>query len=92
MSEVATKPQFLTIEGWKSKLGIASAEVIRNPNTQKLFVAATLENGNVQYFNCEQSINPELPRRMMLPIDKQDDATAWCLINVPDSNNVQFSL
>ena len=83
-----TKAEFLTVEEFKSKINKAgvTAQVVKNPNTGKLFLAV----GELR-FKVEQKFDAALPMSVLVPeIGGLEQA---CLVNVKDaSNNVLFTL
>lgn len=90
MSNTATRSEnvtFLTIEEFKAKMNLVGekAQVIRNPNTQKVFLSIGSSN-----FKCQQDINGSKEMKML--VDNGNFAEA-CLSNVKSSaENVMFSL
>lgn len=84
------KPTFLTVSQFKTRINANKLDVVRNPNTGKLFMAATTDTGVVN-FNCQQAIDNSLPIRVMKPVD--GDESSWCLTNVKEAaDNTVFSL
>lgn len=78
---------FLTISEFKAKLGKADkpAQVVKNPNTGKLFLAV-----EDLRFKVQGDIDSSLPMSVLVPDGQLDQA---CLVNVKNSeNNVQFTL
>lgn len=90
MSNTASKSAnvtFFTIEEFKTKMGLSGekAQVIKNPNTGKLFLSIGSSN-----FKCQQDINGA--NEMKLLVDNDNLAEA-CLTNVKSSaDNVMFAL
>mgnify|MGYP000365568739 CR=1 FL=1 len=70
-----TEVQFLTIEEFKSKIGAESAQILKNPNTGKLFLAAS----NGENFKVQQEINPKEEMKILVP---DGDISEACLTNV----------
>lgn len=73
--------KFIEITAFKTEVGATKLEVVRNPNTNKLFVAA--DNG--KNYKCQGNIDLNLPMKFITE-GALDDA---CLANVkPQTNNV----
>ena len=69
--------EFFLWEEFKDFFDLKKAEVIKNPNTGKLFVAA----GKYRW-KCQQDIDFELPMRFMVEDEDFDNA---CLVNVKEA-------
>lgn len=83
----STAVTFMTIAEFKAKMNLATekAEVIKNPNTNKLFLAI----GNSR-FKCQQDIDGGKEMKMLIDNDNYTEA---CLTNVKSSeSNVVFAL
>jgi len=65
---------FMSINLFKQNVGATKLDVLRNPNTNKLFVAA--DNGT--NYNCQQDLDVKLPMSILIP---DGDMTKACLIN-----------
>lgn len=65
--------EYFTWEEFKDFFDLKKAEVIKNPNTGKLFVAAGKHR-----WKCQQDINFDLPMRFMV---KEEDYDNACLVN-----------
>lgn len=80
--------KFLTISEFKIANGLNAdekAQVVKNPNTQKLFVSI-----GSKAFKCQQDINPA--KEMKFLVDNDNLAEA-CLTNVKASaENIMFEL
>jgi hypothetical protein len=66
--------EYFTWEEFKDYFDLNKAEVIKNPNTGKLFVAAGKHR-----WKCQQDIDFELPMRFMV---KEEDYENACLVNI----------
>jgi hypothetical protein len=66
--------EYFTWEEFKDYFDLDKAEVIKNPNTGKLFVAAGKHR-----WKCQQDINFDLPMRFKVLNEDYDNA---CLENV----------
>ena len=77
---------FLSVSEFKTQTGINTMEVLRNPNTNKLFLAG--DNG-VNY-KCEQLIDSSKTMKMLVP--ENGALTDACLVNVKPGAIVEFSL
>lgn len=75
--------EFFTWEEFKDYFDIKKAEVVKNPNTGKLFVASGSHR-----WKCQGDIDFELPMRFLVEDEDYDNA---CLVNVTESDNVQFT-
>jgi hypothetical protein len=75
--------EFFTWEEFKDFFDIKKAEVVKNPNTGKLFVASGSHR-----WKCQGDIDFELPMRFLVEEEDYDNA---CLVNVTESDNVQYS-
>lgn len=81
----ATAFRFLSINMFKQQVGATKLDVLRNPNTGKLFVAA--DNGT--NYNCQQDLDVTLPLSILIP---DGDLTKACLINPKPGVDVLISL
>jgi hypothetical protein len=75
--------EFFTWDEFKDYFSITKAEVVKNPKTGKLFVASGSNR-----WKCQSDINFELPMRFLVEDENYADA---CLVNVTESDNVQYS-
>ena len=75
--------EFFTWEEFKDYFDIKKAEVVKNPNTGKLFVASGSHR-----WKCQGDIDFDLPMRFLVEDEDYDNA---CLVNVTESGNVQFT-
>jgi hypothetical protein len=75
--------EFFTWEEFKDYFDIKKAEVVKNPNTGKLFVASGSNR-----WKCQGDIDFELPMRFLVEDEDYDNA---CLVNVTESDNVQYT-
>jgi hypothetical protein len=85
ITEVVEGVTFLSVDQFKNEIGVTKFEVLRNPNTNKLFMT----DGGSQNFKVQQSINGSLPMKMLIPNNNLDEA---CLVNVKPGAEVQFTL
>jgi len=76
------KITFMSISEFKNATGSLALEVIKNPNTDKLF----LTNGTNKW-KVQQSIDNTLPMSILIQDDNMEDC---CLVNT--TNNTVFSL
>lgn len=78
--------EFMTIKAFKAKVGATELNVVRNPNTQKLFLAS-----DEARWKCQADIDKQLPMAILVPDGDLDQA---CLVNVKNdpSENLQFTL
>ena len=76
---------FLTIDELKAQLGVKTLDVVKNPNTGKLFASG---DGRVN-IKIEQAIDKTLPIRFMHEPDKFNEG---CIVNVTPSSAPLFSL
>lgn len=80
--------KFYTIIEFKSKLGIETSEktlVVKNPNTEKLFLAIGSQN-----FKCQQDIDGTKELRMLV---EEDNLLNACLVNIKSSmENIMFTI
>lgn len=70
---------FFTWEEFKDIFDIKKAEVVRNPNTGKLFVAS-----GSRRWKCQGDIDFDLPMRFLV---EDEDYNSACLVNVTESDN-----
>ena len=75
--------EFFTWEEFKDYFDIKKAEVVKNPNTGKLFVASGSNR-----WKCQGDIDFDLPMRFLVEDEDYDNA---CLVNVTESDNVQYT-
>ena len=78
--------KFLTVDEFKSAIGAPgqAMQIVKNPNTGKLFFAIAGKNYRVQ-----QNIVSTERMSILVPETGLDDA---CLVNVNGTDNVQFTL
>ena len=80
--------KFYTVQEFKSLVSLPQsvpAQVVKSPQTGKLFVAMGSKN-----FKCQATINPKLEMRMLVEEDNYEEA---CLVNVKSSTeNILFEL
>lgn len=69
----------MSVQSFKELLGISVIEVVKNPNTGKLFMSTS-----VGKFKCQQEIDPSLP--MSVLHDKETDE--YCLVNSKNDNSI----
>ena len=82
-----TKLEFMSVESFKTQTQSSKLEIVRNPNTGKLFVADS--HGN--YYRCQQDIDSKLPMKFLREVGAS--SADWCLANVKESQDiVQFVL
>ena len=74
-----TNIRYLSVQAFKEMLGISVIEVVKNPNTGKLFVSSS-----VGKFKCQQDIDPKLP--MSVLHDTESDE--YCLVNSTNDNSL----
>lgn len=91
MENTANKSEnvkFYTVAEFKTRIGASEtekAQVVKNPNTEKLFVSIGSQN-----FKCQQDIDGSKELRMLVEADNYEEA---CLVNVKASTeNVLFTL
>jgi hypothetical protein len=72
-----TNIEYFTWEEFKDFFDLKKAEVIKNPNTGKLFVAAGKHR-----WKCQQDINFDLPMRFLV---KDEDYENACLVNIKEN-------
>ncbi|WP_110999199.1 phosphoribosyltransferase [Taibaiella soli] len=77
---------YLTIAAFKEKLGIASFDVVRNPNTGKLFVSTSKG-----YYRCQRDIDLTNPANLKFLI-VNGDFNECCLVNVDDTGKNRQSM
>ena len=75
----------LGITEFKTLQGCSSLEVVKNPNTEKLF--GSLSNG--LKIKAQQSFDPALPAEIL--VIEEDDIIEYCLVN-KGTDNVICSL
>lgn len=86
--ETREKVQFLTIDEFKTKLGKAGreAQVVKNPNTGKLFLAI-----DDLRFKVQASIDPNKNLAILVP--EEGGLEQACLINAkPNTDNLMFTI
>jgi hypothetical protein len=87
MSTTANNIKFYTIAEFKERVALSSekAQVVKNPNTGKLFLSIGSTN-----FKCQQDIDGA--KEMKVLVDG-DDYENGCLTNIkPSADNVLFTL
>lgn len=75
--------EFFLWEEFKDYFDIKRAEVVKNPNTGKLFVASGSHR-----WKCQGDINFDLPMRFLVEDEDYDNA---CLVNVTESDNTMHT-
>jgi hypothetical protein len=70
---------FLTIAQFKEQVGTVGLSILKNPNTDKLFMST---DGGENY-KVQQDIDTSLEMRVLVPDDNLEEA---CLINVNTDN------
>lgn len=86
MANQAENVTFLTVGEFKTKLNISKLEVLKNPNTGKLFLAG--DNG--QNYKCQGDIDGNKEMRMLVP--ESGDLSEACLTNVKPGAEKIFTL
>lgn len=86
MAKYTEKVNFLTIKQFKQQEGFETSEVIKNPNTGKLFLAC--DNG--QNYKVEAKINSGKEMKFLIP--ENGDMNEACLVNVKPGGEVMFSI
>jgi len=83
----STSVTFLSVDQFKAKVSQDSLDVIRNPNTEKLFVAS--EDGS--RWKAQQDLDANAPMAFLIDHGDIDEA---CLVNVKQtpSENIVASL
>ena len=76
--------EFFTWEEFRELMDIKTADVVRNPHTDKLFLAS-----GPRRWKCQGDLDPSLPYAFLVEDGNYDGA---CLVNVANNNNVVFSL
>lgn len=87
MSTTNTNIKFYTIAEFKERIALSSekAQVIKNPNTGKLFLSIGSTN-----YKCQQDIDGSKEMKVLVADDDLDNA---CLTNIKASaDNVLFTL
>ena len=87
MATTDTNIKFYTIAEFKERIALSSekAQVVKNPNTGKLFLSIGSTN-----YKCQQDIDGEKEMKVLVEGDDFDNA---CLTNIKASaNNVVFTL
>lgn len=85
MADYTEKVDFLTINEFKTQTGTTKMEVLKNPNTGKLFLAC--DNG--QNFKVQADIDGQAEMKFLIPKEGLEQA---CLVNVGPGAEVVFSL
>lgn len=80
----ASEITFLSIDDFKKQINASIIQVVKNPNTGKLFVSANNKN-----FKCQQNIDTSKPMKFII---NDADLNTACLANVEESNNVVVTL
>lgn len=70
---------FVSVQAFKDMLGVSTIEVVKNPNTGKLFLSTSVGN-----FKCQQDINPSLPMSML----HDKETGEYCLVNSNNDNSL----
>jgi hypothetical protein len=83
------KVTFMSVAEFKAALGVATIEIVKNPNTGKLFVSAGTEK-----FKCQQDIDLKGSMSVLIPVspDGEQLLEEACLLNVKETNNVLATL
>lgn len=82
-ANVDTNVEFFLWEEFKDYFDIKKAEVVKNPNTGKLFVASGSHR-----WKCQGDIDFDLPMRFLVENEDYDNA---CLVNVTESDNTMHT-
>jgi hypothetical protein len=82
-SAKSTNVTFLTWDEFKEEMGISKADVVKNPNTGKLFVA----HKNMRW-KCQNDIDFKKDLAFLIEDNDMDNA---CLVNVTSSDNTVYS-
>lgn len=77
---------FKTIAEFKQLTKTTHLDVVRNPNTNKLFVA---DATNGHKYKCQETLNSTLPMAFII---EDGDVSNACLCNVKTVDNIVFSL
>ena len=75
---------FLTWDEFKNEVGITKADIVKNPNTGKLFVAS-----GASKWKCQGDIDFTKDMAFLIEDNNLEEA---CLVNVTSSNNTVFTL
>ena len=75
---------FLTWDEFKNEVGITKADIVKNPNTGKLFVAS-----GANKWKCQGDIDFTKDMAFLIEDNNLEEA---CLVNVTSSNNTVFTL
>jgi hypothetical protein len=86
MADYTENVTFLTVSEFKTKTGTSSMQVLKNPNTGKLFLAS--DNG--QNYKVQQAIDGNQEMKMLVP--ESGNLADACLTNVKPGAEVKFSL
>jgi hypothetical protein len=83
------KVSFMTVAEFKAIVGVQTIEIVRNPNSQKLFVSAGTER-----FKCQNNIDLKGSMSFLVPVDNNGEQLIEqaCLVNVTENNNVLATL
>ena len=75
----------MTVAEFKAAVGVQTIQVVKNPNTQKLFVSAGTER-----FKCQKDIDLKGLMSFIVPVSGDGEALIEqaCLVNVTENNNV----
>ena len=82
---MSTNIKFLSVAQFKAQTNTTTIEVVKNPNTGKLFM--TTENGDK--YKVQGDINPALPLAVLVENGNLGEA---CLVNVKNVDNTVFTL
>lgn len=80
----STNIVFLTIDEFKDKVQATKLDIVKNPNSGKLFMA----DNNGENYKVQNNIDNTLPMRVLV---EDGDLSKCCLVNVKSDNTV-FSL
>lgn len=86
MANYTEKVTFLTIKEFKNKVGVETMDVLKNPNTGKLFLAC--DNG--KNYKVQATINSQKDMKFLVP--EAGDINEACLINVSEGAEKIFTL
>jgi hypothetical protein len=86
MATIDQNVTFLSVSAFKNEVGVTKFEVLRNPNTSKLFLAG--DNG--ENYKCEQALDPQKAMKMLVP--DEGGLEQACLVNVKPGAEVVATL
>lgn len=79
--QFTTTMVFQTIEEFKAQTGAIKIDIVKNPNTGKIFASAAGKN-----YKVEQAIDLKEPIRFMS--EENGDFNEGCFVNVTESENL----